>query len=288
MSVKHLDELYFRDLLTKYWKSYLKTKHDPANKKWYTKGAQGDGGLYGDINDAPNVEIILHPDKSELKIENTITLSTFLDNRNSETIAEFTKDIEYTFSKSETETTSTSHTVKLGYDYEVSSEATIEIVKATTKHKFSFAYEFAYTKTNSSTSTQSHTIKESIKKIVPAGKIYKASLRATYQKAKIPFTALIKFNGISNTWFEHKVDGHYNWRAGVGTIFEYINRHELAGKDSIHFSSRGIEKEGIFTNSQDFKFDIVFEDITGCNSLESSEVDSNKILDERIVEIITL
>lgn len=283
MTIKHVNELYFRDLLTKYWKAHLNTKHDPANNKWYTKGAQGDGGLYGDINDAANVEIILHPDQAELSVENTIALSTLLDNRHSETSAELSKDIEYKFEKSETETVSTHHSIKFAYEYEVSSEATIEIIKAGTKHKFSFGYEFAFSKTNSSTQTQSQTIRHSIKKEVPAGKVYKASLRATYQKAKIPFTALIKFNGVSNTWFEHRVGGHYNWVDSIGTIFQYINVNQLAGADSSHFSARGISKEGIFTNSQDFKFEVVFEDIT--DSLLASELASLEVVNERVINV---
>jgi hypothetical protein len=38
MSVKHLDKLYLRSLLTVFWKKELNTNKDPANGKWYEKG----------------------------------------------------------------------------------------------------------------------------------------------------------------------------------------------------------------------------------------------------------
>ncbi|NNP76016.1 hypothetical protein A7P54_06200 [Acinetobacter sp. Ac_3412] len=286
MSVKHLDKLYLRSLLTDFWKKELNTNKDPANGKWYEKGTQNDGGLYGDVSDADDVEIIFHQDQAKLEKNQVTIIHSDFDNSKSNIGTEFSTELSDTCTLAKTHTTTKSHTIKFGLGYEVKAKAGIVFVDVEETIKVNFEYQYATSKTESTTESSSQTIKQTIKCIVPAGKIYRASLVCTKQRLLIPFTALIAFKGTTGTWFESRVDNHYHWISSIGHAFQQINAKKLAGNDSERFTVRGIEDKGMMDNSQQFDFKIIISDITDLVNLGNVEKLIEK--EENFVELVEL
>jgi hypothetical protein len=57
-------------------------------------------------------------------------------------------------------------------------------------------------------------------------------LRASAQQLVVPYKAIVYVSGMTETWFEDRINGHYNWMMDAGSTFNLINQYGSAGGDS--------------------------------------------------------
>ncbi|HXW78207.1 MAG TPA: ETX/MTX2 family pore-forming toxin [Acidimicrobiales bacterium] len=248
------------------WKRWLNTGEDPANGKWYTNGANNDGiGLYGGLNDALPTGLTFDESALTYLPKQIVASSAIVDNRNGLS-PESTMNLSYTYS----DTNSTSHTttnsisvgagvdVKGGVDFIVKGEVTV---------KFSINYTFSYSSTTSESKSNTQTFSQSLPIKVPTGKIYKGVLTATLQSIQVPYTANVIVKGTTETWFEDRINGHYNWSTDAGTMCGWINSYGTAGPDSALYRDLGggqgaLVVSGVLNAQQTANFQAAVYDIT--------------------------
>jgi Clostridium epsilon toxin ETX/Bacillus mosquitocidal toxin MTX2 len=266
MALQYLDVQTVGPYLANAWKHQLNTGEDPANGRWYTTGANNDGiGLYGGLTDTLPTGLVF--DQSHLTYLPTqiVAASSIVDNTKGLT-PQSTLHLSYTYSDSNT----TSHTItnslhvgvgldiKAGVDFVVEGEATV---------KFSLDYTFSYSSTSSETKGVSQTFSQDLPITVPTGKIYKGVLTASVQAIQVPYTASVIVKGTTETWFEDRVQGHYNWSTDIGTMFGWINQWGIAGGDSALYRNLGggqgaLVISGVMSAQQTADFQAQVYDIT--------------------------
>jgi hypothetical protein len=252
------------------WKRQLNTTEDPANGRWYTNGANNDNiGLYGGLSD--KLPTGLQFDQSNLTYlpKQIVAASSIVDNTNGLT-PQSTLELAYTYSTS----TTTSHTItnslevgagvaiKGGVDFIVEGEVTVN---------FSVQYTFSYSSTTEETKGQSQTFSQSLPITVPTGKVYKGVLLATVQSIQVPYTANVVVSGTTESWFEDRINGHYNWSVDAGTMFGWISQYGTAGADSALYRNLGggqgaLVVSGVLNSQQTADFQAKVYDITGAGA----------------------
>lgn len=268
--LQSLDVQVVGSYIAEAWKKYLNTGDDPANGRWYTNGANGDNiGLYGGLTDALPAGLVFNQNALTYLPKQVVAASGIVNNSQGHT-----PQATLTLSYAHSDSSSTSHAItnsvkvgvgvdiKAGFDFVVKGEATV---------KFSVEYTFSYTSTTTEMTSDTQTFSEAVPVNVPTGKIYKAVLLASVQSIQVPYTATINVSGNSETWFEDRVNGHYNWMMPIGFLFGLINQYGIAGQDSSLYRNLGgsgaVVVSGTLNAQQTADFQAQIYDITdGANA----------------------
>jgi hypothetical protein len=184
-----------------------------------------------------------------------------LDNRNG-LAPSTTVQLSYNYSKSSSTTHTTTDSIKVGVGVDIKASATIFGIGADVTTKFSFEYTHAWGTSTTETESQSYTFSQSVPITVPAGKVYQVVLTAMSQKLVVPYTATVHVSGMTETWFEDRINGHYNWMMDAGSAFANIGQWGLAGAQSPSYTSAGVTQTGTVTAQQTTQFVATVYDIT--------------------------
>lgn len=267
ITIVNVEEL--KSALTGAWQKDLNTSKDPANGKWYTKGANGDNvGLYGGLTDSSPTGLTLDQSKLVYTPKQLNIMSDNVDNRNG-----LTPTANVTLSDAYTNTTTVTHTItnslQVGLSQQINASVSILVATIGGTETFSVSYTFAYSSATSTTTSDTITFSETVPVNVPEGKVYQVVLTGTSKQIGVPFTANISVSGETETWFESTVNGHYNWATPAGDAFSWINEYQTAGSDSPNYmadpsnSTNGIVVvSGVLTYSTVGDFTAVINDIT--------------------------
>jgi hypothetical protein len=232
MTLTHLDKKVIGSYLSAVWKQELGTGKDPANGKWYEDGADHRGiGLYGALTDTALTELIFEESQKAYTPEIVVCDTATLDNRNG-LAPQSTVELSYTYANSTTTSHSTTNSIKVGVGFEFKAKATLFGIGGEATTKLSFEYTHSWTDSTSESETHSYTFKQSVPITVPAGRVYQVILSAKSQKLTVPYRALIYVDGTTETWFEDRVKGHYNWSMSIGDAFAKIGQWGKAGAES--------------------------------------------------------
>jgi hypothetical protein len=232
MALTHLDKKILGKYLSDMWKRELCTGRDPANGKWYENGANNDkAGLYGALTDNASTELLFDESQKAYTPESIVCDTATLDNRNG-LAPQSTVELAYTYANATTTTHSTTNSIKVGVGFEIKAKASIFGIGGEATSKINFEYTHSWTDSRSENVSQSHTFKQSVPINVPSGRVYQVVLTAKSQQLTVPYRALIYVDGITETWFEGRVKGHYNWSLGAGLAFSKIAQWGLAGSES--------------------------------------------------------
>jgi len=292
-SLTYLDPGTFQTMLTNMWKKDLNTNDDPANGKWYTNGANGDGvGLYGGLTDDVDHTVYFDQAHKGFSTEQFVATSATVDNTNGLTPSS-TVQLTYQHSTSTSQSHTSSNAFKAGTSVSVKASATIFGIGADITTSFSFDYTYTTSQTTSSTTSDAVTFSQSVPVTVPKGKIYKAVLTGTKQTLTVPTTTKVTVTGRTETWFASRIDGHFNWDAEAGEAFGNINKWGLAGSASSQYSSSGdtgvITTPGTITGVQSVNFQAKVIDATGFTEAEFEAIlkDIDSLPAERLIDVIT-
>jgi hypothetical protein len=144
-----------------------------------------------------------------------------------------------TLSESYTTSTTTTHTITnaltVGASIALKAEVNLKVVKGEVTATVSVEYSFSYAYSTSTTESRQQTFSQAVPVSVPNGKIYKVMLTASVEQIQVPFTAYVVVSGTTETWFEDRINGHYNWSADAGTAFAWIAQYGAAGDDSASY-----------------------------------------------------
>jgi hypothetical protein len=269
MALTHLDKKVIGTYLSDVWKQELGTAKDPANRRWYEDGANHSGiGLYGGLTDTASTELIFDESQKAFTPESVVCDAATVDNRNG-LAPQSTVELSHMYGNTTTTTHSTTNSIKAGVGLEFKAKATIFGIGGEAATKISFEYTHSWTDSTSVSETESHTFKQSVPINVPSGKVYQVVLTAKSQKLTVPYRALIYVHGMTETWFEGRVNGHYNWSMSAGEAFEKIGQWGKAGPESFSYGrdpkngSRGvITQQGKVTAQQTADFVAQVYDIT--------------------------
>lgn len=237
MSLTYLDAKTIGDALSCAWKKQLDTSQDPANGKWYTKGANGDDiGLYGGLTDSIPSSATLDNDAATVTdLGATSVDSAIINNMNGLTpSASVTLSSSYSSSVSDSHTVTESITLGTSFSFQVEDEVTKE--GAT----YSVNFNFTSTETTSSTTTTGDTFGLTVQvNNIATGTVKQVKLMAYSQQVTVPYTVKVSVSGTTETWFENTVNGHYNYSATAGEAFGWINSDDCAGSDSSSYADAG-------------------------------------------------
>ena len=259
MALKYLEKATIAPLLSGMWKRYLDTGLDPANGKWYEQGADKKvGGLFGGLEDYPERELFFDRAMAQYEANDIQCSQAILDNRDGLS-GDGTVELSYTCTRSEATTRSNGHGIKLGAGVDFGGGVNFLFAKAKHTLKFSFDYSYNWSKSESTTRTETTTFKQSVKLNVPEGEVHAAILTARKQTLKIPYKAIIRVGGFTDTWFEHRVKDRYRHRLSGAEAIARIGEWGLAGTSSPSFTKDGVIDEGILTCNQvvDFSAKVV-------------------------------
>lgn len=262
MSLTFLDKATISSYLQKMWQKDLNTTEDPANGQWYENGANNDNiGLYGGLTDNAATQLQFNEAQKQYIPEAVVCDTATLDNRNG-LAPSTTVQLSYSYAKSSSTTHSTTDSIKVGVGVDIKASATIFGVGADVTTKFSFEYTHSWGTSTTETETNTYTFSQSVPVTVPEGKVYQVVLTALSQKLVIPYTATVAISGTTETWFEDRINGHYNWMLDAGTAFADIGQWGLAGSDSTSYSAAGVTQSGTVTAQQTTQFVAQVYDIT--------------------------
>jgi hypothetical protein len=222
MPLTFLDKATVGSYLSQMWKKDLNTGEDPANGKWYENGANNDGaGLYGGLTDNAATQLQFNDAQKQYIPEQVVCDTASLDNRNG-LAPQTTVQLSYNYTKSSSTTHTTSDSIKVGVGVDIKASATIFGIGADVTTKFSFEYTHSWGTATTESESQSFTFSQSVPVTVPQGKVYQVVLTAMSQKLVIPYTAIVHVSGKTETWFEDRINGHYNWGMDAGSALQNI------------------------------------------------------------------
>lgn len=266
MSLQYLDKNLLGQYLSAAWKKNLNTGKDPANGRWYEDGANHDKvGLYGGLTDNLATQLIFDTNQQVYQPQQVVTATAVADNRNG-LAPHQTVQLSHQYSN----TTSVTHSETIGFKVGISEsiKAKADFIVAGAEETTTLSVEFNFSWTESKTETQSvtDTFSQQVPIDVPSGKVYQAILYATNQVITVPYRALVYVNGRTETWFEDRVQGHFNWSVDAATMFTWINQYGAAGAQSHMYGSDGsqgiVTIHGTLTAQQLINFDGKIYDIT--------------------------
>lgn len=283
MALKYLETLQMTPLLTQMWKRQLDTDLDPANGKWLEQGADKKiGGLYGGLEDYPERELFFDRSKAQYAA-NVIQVSKGTHDNRDGYAEEGTVELSHTYTRSAATTKTKSHGIKVGAGVEFSAGANFVFVEAKLALKFNFDYTYNWSKSESTTTTESTTFKQSIKLNVPKGETHAAILTAREQTLHIPYKAIIRVKGFTDTWFEHRVKDRYRHRLSGTQAIANIGQWAIAGTSSSAYTEDGVVEEGTLTCKQVVDFEAkVIKLMDGVSVIQNAPVP----LDDPRVELI--
>lgn len=262
MALQFLDKSTIGSYLSAMWQKDLNTGEDPANGQWYENGANGDGiGLYGGLTDNAATQLQFDESSKQYIPQAVVCDSATLDNTNG-LAPNSTVQLSYQYSNSSSTTHSTTDSIKVGIGVDIKASATFFGVGVDVTTKFSFDYTHAWGTSTTETESNTYTFSQSVPITVPTGKVYQVVLTAMSQKLIIPYTATVAISGSTETWFEDRINGHYNWNMDGGSAFQLIGQWGLAGTNSPSYSSAGVTQNGTVTAQQTTQFVAKVYDIT--------------------------
>ena len=272
MALQFLDKQLIGSYLIAMWKRDLNTGEDASNGQWYENGANNDNiGLYGGLSD--NAATTLNFDESQKSYlpEAIVCNSATVDNSNG-LAPTSTVNLSYNYTKSSATTHSTTDSIKVGVGVDIKASATFFGIGADVTTKFTFDYTHTWGTSTTESESNSYTFSQSVPITVPSGKIYQVVLTATSQKLVVPYTATVAISGRTETWFEDRVNDHYNWMMDAGTAFSNIGQWGDAGNDSSSYSSAGVTQRGTVTAQQTTQFVAKVYDVTASAGTPSAQV----------------
>lgn len=260
MSLTILDQNQIASTLSDMWKKHLGTDKDPANGQWYTDGANHDGvGLYGGLTDTIDQSATFDEANKKFTPTQRLAASSVVDNRNG-LVGNTTVTLSYQYTDSVSTTHTVSNSVKVGIGLEFKAKAEIFGIGGEATTKFSLDYTYTSSDASSSTQTRSQTVSQNVAVNVPAGKVYKAVLVGSSQQLDIPYTVNVRVSGTTETWFEDRVNDHYNWLMDIGSAFG------LAGNPLYTNAGNGqgvaVAMKGTLTAQQSTDFSVEIWDVT--------------------------
>ncbi|MEZ4297001.1 MAG: hypothetical protein R3B70_18695 [Polyangiaceae bacterium] len=262
-----LNSTQLRDSLRAMWKKKLNTTQNADNNgKWLTSGADGDSpaGLYGAlVLTQPNGITLDQANRTYNKKSVTVSngLDCITDNKNG-----LNPNLSCSITTSITKLVSTTHGVEnainLGASVAIKASATLfgTGAEATTTLSVNYNHTWSKSTTNSDSTTSSYT--GNCNTTVPKGKVYQCIITGYVRDFKVPYKVVAAVSGFTETWFENKVSGHYNYALGGGSAFQLIRDWNLAGSSSSAFSSAGYTQKGTLTASTRGSFVTQVKDIT--------------------------
>lgn len=274
MPLEILKKDTIKKLLTEVWKKDLNTNKDPANGKWYEKGAGGSTiGLYGGIDDSTTSIQFGKPQNSLPDIY--VCDSHIFDNRDG-LMPQATASLNYTYHNETSILHAKSDTINAGVSTETKGSVSIPVVTVEKSYSIKVDYAYNWSKSESSSKSIEFNISQTIPVTIPEGKVYLVELTALSCSFEIPYTARIEVTGNTETWFEDRVkrqgekDAHYNFIMSANTAFKKIRDWNIAGSESSNFSERGYEQHGKMTGQLKTAFTARVIDIT--NSYKNENI----------------
>lgn len=296
MAINILSVPVIQQALQAMWKKNLGTSEDPANGRWFTNGANGDSiGLYGGLTDTAPTQLTFNQGSQQYLPSQITCTSSIVDNRNGLNPKGSTT-LSYSYSNSssysQTTTNSISDTSKVGFEV----SASFEGIGAKASAEFSVTMAYSMAKTSGTTTSTTNTFSQTIDVEVPKGKVYQAVLTATVQRLQVPYTCAIQITGTTETWFEDRINGHYNWSMSAAQAFSLINQYGAAGGDSSLYGSNGgagtVAVSGTLTAQQTANFVAQIYDITANYNPEAQPKPAGLMLEavgnQRLARLTTL
>lgn len=261
----YLDVNVVKNALTNGWQRALDTDKDPANNnKWNTHngGDFGVGGLFGGIQETLLKTTFGTPAFRPITVVTQVN-TTVPNTTNAVLHAPIT--MSFTHGEQITDTSTVSDAVKNGVDLSFEVSGTLFGMGAKAGEKFSMDY--THTKSNSNSTTQSAqtTASQTLNVDVPPGKTYYAAITCEEQTVDLPYHSDIQLKGQSHTWFDDRVNGHFNWNADVANVVAHMSQipshWTLPGDGSVLVTAT----QGKLTAQRYTNFKIVVLDITNAN-----------------------
>jgi len=250
MTLQYINPDVMKAVLTKAWQKAMNNDSDPANGQWYTNGANGDGvGLYGGVSDSiDNVASVGAPsyasDPGNLK--QTIGALSIVDNRSGLMTVPAAVTLSHSYSTTQAFTHTTTPSINVG----VSQWYVLQITLpgASVGGSTPIAFEKTWVTSNSTLdhTTNAATFQQTIQVLPPKGKVYQAVLTYIQNKAVVPYWLNLHCSGETETWYEGRLNGHYNWMnsapslVGTLTAADYV----ALGLDP---TAWGVDQLGIWT-----------------------------------------
>jgi len=142
-----------------------------------------------------------------------------------------------------------SHSTSSSIGAEIDEEVDVDFGVAQSKTTFKFTTSMSWSQSTEDSVVTTVTSGVTVPVTVPTGKVYETDLIYTQEELDVPYTLNTTVTGVSETWFESRVQGHYNWGEDIGDIFVTIAEKGLAGDDSPKFSKDPTTGAGLFTLS---------------------------------------
>lgn len=272
MALTILDQNSIASLLTAMWKKELNTGEDPSNSgRWNTNGANNDGvGLYGGLTDSIDSAPTFDLANKNYSPTQRLAASSTVDNRNGLAgSTSVTLSYSYANSVSTTHTVSRALKVGLGIDFKVSAEFFGVGTDVTTK--FSIDYTYSSSDASSTTQTRTQTVSQQVQVNPPTGKVYKAVLVGSAQQIDVPYHLNVHVSGRTETWFENRVNGHYNWAIDIGTAFSIAGNPQYM-RDSATGQGLVTGVTGMLTAQQTTGFVVQTWDVTASTPPSHAEM----------------
>jgi Ca2+-binding RTX toxin-like protein len=214
MALTILDpDVFGKEYLSEAWQAYLDTDRDPANGEWYTNSPTNDNmGLYGGLTDQ-NLGYSFDTSNETYVPTQSVGQSATTDNTNGLN-PNATVKLGFSYQQG----TTTQHTVSDAISASVSEAVNVnfEVASSTTTFKLQDTLTLTDSTTHSTVTTVDSSVSVPVQ--VPTGKIYKTILYYTEEKLTVPFTMQVGVTGNSETWFDDRVQGHYNHVSDIGDL----------------------------------------------------------------------
>jgi hypothetical protein len=265
------------------WKKNLNTDEDPSNNgRWNTSGANGDSiGLYGGLTDSIDTAATFDQANQHYSPTQRLAASSIIDNRNG-LASSSSVTLQYQYSDTVSTTHTVSNSVKAGVAFEFKAAAEIFGIGGDATTKFSIDYTYTSTDATTSTQTRTETVSQNVTVTPPTGKVYKAVLLGSAQQIDVPYKVNIHVTGTTETWFEDRVNGHYNWMMDAGSAFANFN-------NPAYINSNGglvTGVSGILTAQQTTDFLVQIWDITNSFSDKPNGGSPQKLVASRQASLL--
>jgi hypothetical protein len=237
-------------LLTKAWQKIQGNDWDPANGQWYTNGANNDGmGLYGGISDTiDSVATVGVPsygiDPGSLK--QTIAIQSDVDNRDGLLTGPTMLTLSHTYATSQTFTHTTNSSVQVGVSQQYSLHIMIPGASVGVSTAISFDRTWSTSDATTETTSNSSTFQQTVPVMPPKGKVYRAMLTFIQNTATVPYWLNLHCSGRTETWYEDRWNGHFNWSNDAASLASQLNATDYVamGLDPTQW---GVDQSGIWT-----------------------------------------
>lgn len=233
MTLSIFDEkTYGRKYLVEAWQDYLNTGRDPANGKWYTNSPTNDNmGLYGGLYDQqmPTEFDTDHQNYIPTQLTSNIVR---IDNTNGLT-PEVVAKLAYSYQ----EGTTTQHTVSDAISASVSESVNVNFEVAGSTTTFQLSTTLTLTDSTQHSTVQTIASEVDVTVQVPTGKIYETYLIYQQEELQVPFTMVTWITGTTETWFDSRVNGHYNWQLDADSITNVMIQNGIGETDGVSWQA---------------------------------------------------